>query len=177
MDNETRSGPRNILPDCMIPVMAVCFAIYYLTTITEVPWISQASAIVVSMLLFLSVLAFVVRSTLRIRRGEEKLHLALPGTGAWASGHGDTFWINMKRLALLVLTIGYVWIIDSWGFTITTFVFILLGILLLSSLANWKRALLVALSCSVVGYIVFIHFFQTRFPRGPIENWLKAFAS
>jgi len=43
---------------------------------------------------------------------------------------------------------------------------------LLSSLANWKRALIVALSSSAIGYVVFLYLFKTRFPTGPIEHWL-----
>ena len=47
------------------------------------------------------------------------------------------------------------------------------AIILLSSLANWKRALAVSVSSAVVGYVVFLYFFNTRFPSGPIEDWLK----
>lgn len=158
--------PRNILPDCIIPVMATVFAIYYLTTITEVPWISQASAIVVSTLLLLSIAAFVIRSYQRIKRGEEALFV----NKELFSTNLNT---NLKRLILLALTIAYVWLIDSWGFTVTTFCFVFLGIVLLSSLANWKNALLVAISCAVIGYVIFIYFFKTRFPAGPLEIWLK----
>jgi hypothetical protein len=170
LDKPTQLEPRNILPDCIIPAMAVCFTIYYLTTITEVPWISQASAVVVSGLLLLSIAAFVVRSVSRIRAGKETIELSFDIPS-------DIVGINIKRVILFSLTISYVWIIDSWGFTITTFSFIFLSILLLSSLANWQRAFLVALSCSIIGYVVFIYFFKTRFPRGPIENWLKAMLS
>lgn len=170
LNQPTKPEPRNILPDCIIPVIAVSFTVYYLTTITEVPWISQASAIVVSSLLLLSVAAFVIRAVSRIRRGVETVRLPSGSLSV------DTT-INVKRVILLMLTIGYVWIIDQWGFTITTFCFLFLSIVLLSSLANWKRALLVAFSCSVIGYVVFIYFFKTRFPRGLVENWLKAFLS
>jgi len=170
LDNPLEPEPRNILPDCIIPAMAVCFTIYYLTTITEVPWISQASAVVVSGLLLLSIAAFVIRSVSRVRAGKETFRFSFDTSS-------DEIRINVKRLVLLALTIGYVWIIDSWGFTITTFCFIFLSIMLLSSLANWKRAFLVAIACSTIGYIVFIYFFKTRFPRGPIENWLKAMLS
>ena len=170
MDKSTDSTPKNILADCIIPCMALCFTVYYLTTITEVPWISQASAIVVSSLLLLSVVAFAIRSIARIRNGQETIRLSI-------SMPTDVLSITIKRVALLLLTIGYVWIIDRWGFTITTFCFIFLAILLLSSLSNWKRAFLVAVSCSTIGYIVFIYFFKTRFPRGPVENWLKAVLS
>lgn len=166
MDHQEETKPRNILPDCIIPAMAVCFTIYYLTTITEVPWISQASAMIVSGLLLLSISAFAIRSYSRIKKGRETIHLS--GFDLLTDKP-----INIKRLVLLGLAIGYVWIIDSWGFTITTFCFLFFSILLLSSLANWKNALLVSLSCSVIGYFVFIYFFKTRFPAGPVENWLK----
>lgn len=168
LKRDIEQQPRNILPDCIIPAMALCFTVYYLTTITEVPWISQASAIIVSVFLLMSIFAFAMRSLSRIRSGQETVSLS---AFKWTRSHESN--TNIKRLFLLILTIGYVWFIDSWGFTITTMSFIFLGILLLSSLANWKNALLVSISCSVIGYIVFIYFFQTRFPRGPVENWLK----
>ena len=77
---------------------------------------------------------------------------------------------SARRIALLALVIAYVWVIESLGFTLTTFTFVFAAIVLLSSLANWKRALIISLSCSIIGYIVFIYFFQTRFPKGLIEN-------
>jgi len=46
--DDPKQRPRNVLPDLIIPVLALAFTIYYLTTITEVPWIAQASAITVS---------------------------------------------------------------------------------------------------------------------------------
>ena len=169
MNNESQHKPRNILPDCIIPAMALAFTVYYLTTITEVPWISQASAIVVSGLLLLSIMAFVIRSVWRIRQHQETLQFK----GAFHHLLGYIP-ISLKRVALLLLAIAYVWLIDSLGFTLTTFIFVFIGIVLLSSLSNWKNALIVSLSCSVIGYIVFIYFFKTRFPTGPIEDWLKA---
>ena len=168
MDTKSQQKPRNILPDCIIPALALAFTIYYLTTITEVPWISQASAIVVSGLLLLSILAFVIRSVWRIRQHQETVQIE----GAFRELIGYMP-ISLKRITLLALTIAYVWFIDGLGFTLTTFIFVFAGIVLLSSLANWKNALIVSLSCSVIGYIVFIYLFKTRFPAGLIENWLK----
>ena len=75
MNSEEQKQPRNVLPDFIIPALAFGFAIYYLTTITEVPWISQASAFVVSGLLMLAIIAFVIRSVWRIREGSECLRL------------------------------------------------------------------------------------------------------
>lgn len=168
LQQDPQHKPRNILPDCIIPAIALIFTIYYLTTITEVPWISQASAVVVSCLLLLAIIAFVIRSAWRIRKHRETLHLQ--GTFQDLLGYMPT---SGRRIGLLLLAVAYVWFLDSLGFTVTTFIFVFAAIVLLSSLANWKRALIISLSCSVIGYIVFVYFFKTRFPMGPIEVWLK----
>lgn len=168
MKYDQQQKPRNILPDCIIPALALAFTIYYLTTITEVPWISQASAIVVSSLLALSIIAFVIRSFFRIRAHRETLHFE----GAFNDLLGR-FPTSARRIGLLLLAVAYVLFIESLGFTVTTFIFVFSAIVLLSTLANWKKALAISASCSVIGYLVFIYFFKTRFPTGPIEVWLK----
>lgn len=168
MKNNKTSGAKNVLADLVIPTIALLFTVYYLSTITEVPWISQASALTVSCLLVMAVVAFAIRTVLRIRRGEETIRLP----GAFTALFG-TRSIAIKRLALFALTVGYVLFIESLGFVLSTFVFVALGIVVLSSLANIRRAALVALTCSSIGYIVFIYFFNTRFPKGPIEHFLK----
>lgn len=147
--------------------MALAFSIYYLTTITEVPWIAQASAVLVSSLLLLAILAFAVRTLMRIQAGTEVIR--------W-TGLAIDYRIDLKRAALLILTIVYVWFIEDLGFTISTLVFLFLAIVLLSSIANWKRAALVAVSCSLIGYIVFIFVFETRFPKGPVETFMAPYA-
>ena len=110
-----------------------------------------------------------MRSYRRIKRGEETLK-------AERKLFTDDHAVNLKRILLLALAICYVWLIESWGFTLTTFCFLFLGIVLLSSLRNWLNALLVAFACSATGYIVFIYFFKTRFPAGLLEDWLKTLA-
>ena len=164
MNPHNTAPPKNVLPDLIIPVLALAFTVYYLTTITEVPWIAQASAITVSALLLLSIIAFAIRTAVRISKGREFI--------SWSRLDIDTVYMA-RRMILLALTVAYVYFLDVLGFTLATAMFIFCGIILLSSIANWRKALLVALSCSVTGYIVFIHFFQTRFPKGIIENFLK----
>ena len=165
--DEDTNSPKNILPDLIIPVMALVFSIYYLTTITEVPWIAQASAVFVSGLLLITILAYAVRTIARINAGSEFIGLrGLP--------FGRP--VDIKRLGLLALTVAYVWFIEDLGFTISTMVFLLVAILLLSSLSNWRNAVVVAVSCSLIGYLVFIFVFETRFPKGPIETFLAPYA-
>ncbi len=160
-------APKNVLPDLIIPVMALAFAIYYLTTITEVPWIAQASAVLVSGLLLLAILAFAVRTIARLRSGTEVIRF---------DGLATDHVVDMKRVGLLALAVAYVWFIEDLGFTISTVVFLFLAIILLSSVANWKNAALVAVSCSLIGYFVFIFVFETRFPKGPVETFLAPYA-
>lgn len=168
MSQDPVEKPRNILPDLIIPGLALGFTVYYLTTITEVPWISQASAIVVSSFLLLSIFAYIVRCIYRVREGREVIQLDQLSYTLLGPRH-----TLIRRLGLLALAIGYVWFIDYLGFTLTTFLFLFGAISLLSTLANWKKALIISLASSAVGYVVFLYFFKTRFPMGAIENWLE----
>ena len=163
-NSKTPENPKNVLPDLIIPVAATMFTIYYLTTITEVPWIAQASAVLVSCLLLLAILAYAIRTVFRLRAGTEVIRLG---------GFNLDRKLLAKRLALLALTVGYVWFLDILGFTISTLIFLFLSIILLSSTNNWKRALAIGLACSIVGYIVFIFIFETRFPKGPVEHFIE----
>lgn len=160
-------APKNILPDLIIPVMSAAFAIYYLTTITSVPWIAQASAVLVSVLLFLAILAFVIRTFLRMRAGIETIQF-----GGFSFDHSN----DLKRAGLLALAIAYVWFIEDLGFTISTVIFLFLAIILLSTIGNWKNAAAVAISCSLIGYFIFIFIFETRFPEGPVEKLMAPYA-
>jgi hypothetical protein len=161
MSQGSRKPARNVLPDLIIPALAFSFSIYYLSTITDVPWTSQASAVFVSSLLFIAIAVYVVRTVLRIRRGEETIRLAGPDVGISTEA---------KRVALLALTIAYVFLLGWLGFTLATALFLVLAIIILSSPGNWRMALKVALSCSIAGYVIFIYFFRTRFPEGLIET-------
>lgn len=167
--------PKNVLPELIIPALALVFAIYYLTTITEVPWIAQASALLVSVLLMLSIIAFAIRTTYRIRAGREYIGLS----DALQSMRVDGA-VNARRVALFALTVLYVLLLPLLGFSLATFALIFCGILILSgetlmaiSLSALGRAFLVALACTTIGYIAFIHIFKTRFPFGPVENLIK----
>jgi hypothetical protein len=82
--------------------------------------------------------------------------------------------VNAIRLALLVLTLGYILMIDyGAGFTLSNFIFLTCGILLLSGFRQPLRALGVAATLSLCGYLLFIVAFNTRFPEGPIERVLE----
>lgn len=170
MRKQPELPPKNVLPELIIPALALAFAIYYLTTITEVPWIAQASAMLVSALLALSIIAFAIRTIYRIRAGREYLGFSDALSGVRANSG-----VNVKRAILFVLTVLYVLLLPRLGFSLATFSLIFFGIIVLSNgkVTSIVRAFFVALTCTVVGYVSFIHIFKTRFPFGPIENLIK----
>lgn len=151
--------------ELILPAAAVLFTIYYLTTIQDVPWTAQVSAVLVGSVLIALCIAFAVRTFLGVRRGEKSLGLGpLIAPRAFVG----------KRLLLLALTLGYIAVIEWLGFTLTTFVFLAAGMLLLGE--GRRPGLIVILSAvlSIGGYLLFVVAFQTRFPVGPVDALFKA---
>ena len=111
--------------------------------------------------------AFLIITGYRVMRGQADLRMG--GLVAPRS-------IAMRRLALFVLTLSYIFCIDWLGFTITTFLFIFFGMLLLSGRERANKRLILVLSAglSVGGYLLFVVAFQRRFPEGPFEQAFKA---
>ena len=80
---------------------------------------------------------------------------------------------SLKRLALLILTLCFTFFLEFLGFTLSAIIFLFFAIVLLSSIKNWKNALIISLSCSLIGYFIFIYIFNTQFPRGAFENFVE----
>lgn len=158
------SKKKNVLPDLIIPSLALIFTIYYLTTITEAPWIAQASAIVVGSLLIVLIFIFFVKTFLMVQRGKESISISNLILDKPSS---------LKRLALLILTLCFTFFLEFLGFTLSAIIFLFFAIVLLSSIKNWKNALMISLSCSLIGYFIFIYIFNTQFPRGAFENFVE----
>lgn len=157
--------PKAVGGELILPAVAVAFTIYYFSTIREVPWIAQVSALLVGSVLIVLCAAFALRTVLAIRRGEARMGFGPLAAPAQFVG---------KRVALLVLTIAYIFVIDWLGFTITSFLFLASAMLLLSGGTRRGRILLLAAVLSLGGYLLFIVAFNTRFPAGPFENLMKA---
>jgi hypothetical protein len=162
-----RQKKASLGADLIIPVAACVFTLYYFSTIIDSPWTAQVSAFFVgTILLVLCVLLFIVVG-LRVKRGEGVLRF-------------DSLFepraVVPKRAALLALTLAYIFVIDWAGFTITTFLFLSLGMLLLSGWERNNKRLIFILSAvlSVGGYLLFVVAFQRRFPEGPFEHAFTA---
>ncbi len=150
--------------ELVIPVTALLFTAYYFTTIIDVPFSAQVSALFVGSILILCVVALLVRSTLQIRRGEADLGLG---------GLMQPVSYIPKRLIMLGLTLAYIFLIQWGGFTITTFAFLLCAMLTLNEGRRKGFILLLALFLSLGGWLLFVVAFETRFPEGPFELLMK----
>jgi hypothetical protein len=74
---------------------------------------------------------------------------------------------------LLALTVGYIFFIQWGGFTFTSFVFLTCAMLVLGN--GKKKGLIFGLSAilAVGGWLLFVIAFETRFPEGPFEHFMK----
>lgn len=165
MQQSDEDKKRSLGGELVIPVAAIVFTVYYFTTIVDSPWTAQVSAFFVGAVLIALSAAFVVKCAVAVRSGTADL-----GLGGLFS-RAD---LTSGRLVLLVVTLGYILFIEWAGFTITTFVFLFAGMLALNR--GRSLGLIAGLSATMAlsGYLLFILAFDTRFPRGPFEAFMKA---
>jgi len=170
MSTETDAEGRKKPPlgsDLIIPGAAILFTLYYFYSILHTPWTAQVSAFFNgSILLFLCVI-FVAKVAVKVARGEASLGF---------TPLIEPVDVAPKRALLFLLTILYIACIDWAGFTITTFVFLALGMLLLSGRDRKNKVLVIALSAGLAigGYLLFVVAFGRHFPEGPFEHAFKA---
>jgi hypothetical protein len=162
--SQKSSAPKPVGGELLLPIVAVAFSIYYFTTITEVPFSAQVSALFVGTVLIILCVLLFLRTALAVKRGEATLGI---GRLIEPASHVPT------RLALLALTLGFIFLVKWLGFTLTTFLFLSLSMMLLSR--GRRKGFILALSAilSVGGWLLFVYAFETRFPSGPFE-WLMA---
>ncbi len=163
MQDETEAGEprkRALGAELVIPVAALLFTLYYFYTILESPWTAQASAFFIGTILIVLVLIFIGLTFRWVAKGESdwSFHTLFEPRN----------YVNL-RLALFALTVGYIAVISFLGFTITTFLFLVLAMLLLNRGRRAKLSVSLAAILSIGGYLLFVVAFETNFPEGPFE--------
>lgn len=166
-DSATKSTSkprRSATAEMIIPVVGIVFALYYFTTIWGAPWTAQVSSFFVGCILILCSVAMIVRLALGARRGTMALDLETliaPRT------------FIVKRLILLALTIGYIFVIHWLGFTATTFLFLACAMLLLNDGRRPKLIVVLATLLALGGWLLFVVAFEVRFPAGLFETLMQ----
>ena len=164
-DREGERRPAAIGGQLIIPVAALIFTLYYFSTIINSPFEAQVAAFFVGTILLVLVGIFLIKTVIRLRQGDAVLT---------EDGGFSLRGVDLKRLGLFALTLGFMLLIEILGFTITTFLFLASAILLLDDARHPARALGIAAAAAIGGYLLFILAFETRFPAGPFETAMKS---
>ena len=149
---DKRDEKRQIGGELIIPVLALAFTLYYVSTVVNSPWTAQLNAYMVGSVLIVLVLLFFGAS-----------NLFAP------------YEILPKRLAFIGLTLGYLVVIEWLGFTLTTFLFMVSSMYVLGNGRRPGAYLLTAVISATIALVVFVILFQKRFPKGPVEYFVQWF--
>ena len=163
MKSEDKEQLRQLGGELVIPIMAITFTICF-STIWNSPWTTQVSAFLVNGILLVCGI-FLIRCINWLMQGEGSLGFAN------LINKDD---IRTGRIGLIAATFGFCMFIEQLGFTLATFLFLSLS---MGILAKGQRiGLIIGLSAliSLVGWLIFVVAFDTRFPRGWFETTMKA---
>jgi hypothetical protein len=161
----TRTGRKRPLGgELIIPVAAITFAIYYTSTVWELAWQANAVGLSVGSGIVILLVILGVRFAREWARGEANFSL---GEVAYPLS------LLVRRLAILAAATGFILVMPYLGFTLSMFMFLVVGVMVLSGFEQLKWGIVLALAVSLGGYLLFIVFVGARFPQGPVERLLS----
>lgn len=162
-DNKDQGARQAIGGEFVIPAAALAFTAYYISTIIDSPWTAQVNAFMVGGILTAIILVFLAIKIRALIQGEASL-----GLGEFLAPVS----ILPKRLAFIGLCFVYVIAIQWLGFTLTTFLFLWVSMVLLDGGRRIGFYAALAAVMAAIGYGVFIALFETRLPIGFVEKTL-----
>ncbi|MDJ0994629.1 MAG: tripartite tricarboxylate transporter TctB family protein [Dinoroseobacter sp.] len=165
MAQDPSEKPRQLGGEMVIPILAIVFTLYYFSTIWNSPWTAQVSAFLIGGILLGLCSLFVLRCVVWVNAGK--------------GSFGFSNLVNMDdirtgRIGLFIATVLFCVLIEPLGFTLTTFLFLLSSMAVLSKFRNLGLITGIAALISLIGWAVFILAFDTRFPRGWFEMTMEA---
>lgn len=155
---------KGVGADLLIPGAALLFTLYYFSTIWNSPWTAQVSAFVIGSILIGLIVIFAIKTAIALGHKEVDL-----GFGGLLSPRSVLF----PRIGLFLATLCYVILIQWGGFTLTTGLFLFASMLILGRGRRKRLVALISIILSISGYLLFIVAFDTRFPRGPFEQFMR----
>ena len=159
MSDETSSGRKRVGSDLIIPVAGIAYAVYYVYSVWDFPPEAQRSGFFLAGLLVVLCLIFFLRIGILAVRGQVEVEFdALLGPPEG----------RLRRLGFVALIGAYLLVVQTLGFTLTTFSFLFIGSLL-AGLESIRRAAIFAATAALAGWLFFIVLLGTRFPLGPFE--------
>lgn len=163
----TDPSPVNKAPlgaDLVIPVLALGFAAYFFSSIADLAWEAKANGVLIGTVLVVLVAIQVVRTLVRIAKGEADLRLdpLLQPRDALS-----------KRLGLLLLTVVFIATMPWLGLTLSLLLGLAVGLYLMG-VRKRPHLIWIPLAVAASAYILFIAVLNSDFPHGPIEDLLGA---
>lgn len=156
---------RQIGGELIIPVLALIFTLYYISTVINSPWTAKLNAYMVGSVLIVLVLLFIGYAAWQVLKGRATLG---------AANLFAPYDILPKRIGFIALSLGYLIAMPWLGFTLTTFVFMAGSMLLLGGGRRPILSVAAAVVMAAIALGVFVVLFQKRFPKGPVEYLIQA---
>jgi hypothetical protein len=156
---------RQIGGELIIPVLALVFTLYYISTVINSPWTAQLNAYMVGSILIGLTVLFIAIALREVVKGRATLG---------ASDLLAPYDILPKRLGFIGLSLGYLLVMEWLGFTLSTVAFMAASIYLLGGGRRPVVCVIAAAVMAAVALAVFVILFEKRFPKGPIEYLVQA---
>jgi hypothetical protein len=155
---------RQMGGELIIPLLALGFTLYYISTVINSPWTAQLNAFMVGSVLIILVLLFFGYAAREVLQGRATLG---------ASNLFAPYDILPKRLGFISISLGYLILLPWLGFTLTTFLFMAGSMMLLGGARRPVVYVVAAAVMAAIALLVFIVLFQKRLPKGPVEYLLQ----
>ncbi|ESR23023.1 tripartite tricarboxylate transporter TctB family protein [Lutibaculum baratangense] len=161
---EKRPG---LIPELIIPIGAIAFGIYYLSTVWSLPFQARVVGIYVSGAIAILSLIIFVRLAREFASGRKSLGFRGFFTDPTA---------EVRRWGVLVMTVLFIALMPLLGFTVSLFLFVLGTVLMIAGMERLKHALIIASATTVIAFAIFILLVKVRFPLSivdtTIRNWV-----
>ena len=154
----------NVAGELLLPIFGIIFTTYYFSTIIDSPWTAQVNAVMVGLILIIVCSIFFIRKLLEVIT--DKAVFRVPYQKLLPA-------LKTQQTAFITLTIGYLFFVEFFGYTLATIFFLWSSMTLLDNGRRTFVKLLLAITMGAVSYTVFILMFETRLPKGLIEEVLK----
>jgi hypothetical protein len=166
-DSQNGTEKEPLGGDLVIPALALAFAAYFFVSIADLSWEAKANGVMIGTILVALVAIQVVRVALRVRAGTATLGL---------ERLVEPLHVLPQRVAMVALTAAFIAAMPWLGLTLSLFLAMLAGMLLLG-VRRPAPLLLVAGGTAATAYVMFVAVLDSGFPHGPVETlitWLRA---
>lgn len=153
-----------LLPELIIPVGAIAFAIYYLSTVWELPFQAKVVGIYVAGAIGILSLVLFIRFGRQVASGRKSLSFAGFFSDPVSEG---------RRWTVLALTLAFIGLMPVLGFTLSLFLFVFLSVIVIGGIERLKAAVITAVSLTSVAFLIFIVLVGVRFPVTVIDETLR----